>query len=88
VRVGNRFDMMMNKRVYTAAFQQNLKTSGANAGQAMSDLTNVRQFMTGNALFALFDAPWFPIYLAIIFFFQVPLGFFALGGTLILIVLA
>jgi len=88
VRVGNRFDMMMNKRVYTAAFQQNLKTSGANAGQAMSDLTNVRQFMTGNALFAFFDAPWFPIYLAIIFFFQVPLGFFALGGTLILITLA
>ena len=88
VRVGNRFDMMMNKRVYTAAFQQNLKTSGANAGQAMSDLTNVRQFLTGNALFAFFDAPWFPIYLAIIFFFQVPLGFFALGGTLILIVLA
>ncbi|WP_306392871.1 type I secretion system permease/ATPase [Telluria beijingensis] len=88
VRVGNRFDMMMNKRVYTAAFQQNLKTSGANAGQAMSDLTNVRQFLTGNALFAFFDAPWFPIYLAIIFFFQVPLGFFALGGTLVLIVLA
>ena len=88
VRVGNRFDMMMNKRVYTAAFQQNLKTSGANAGQAMADLTNVRQFMTGNALFAFFDAPWFPIYLAIIFFFQVPLGFFALGGTLVLIVLA
>lgn len=88
VRVGNRFDMMMNKRVYTAAFQQNLKQAGGNAGQAMSDLTNVRQFLTGNALFAFFDAPWFPIYLAIIFFFQVPLGFFALGGTLILIVLA
>lgn len=88
VRVGNRFDMMMNKRVYTAAFQQNLKQAGGNAGQAMADLTNVRQFMTGSALFALFDAPWFPIYLAIIFFFQVPLGFFALGGTLILIVLA
>jgi ATP-binding cassette subfamily C exporter for protease/lipase len=88
VRVGNRFDMMMNKRVYTAAFQQNLKQAGGNAGQAMSDLTNVRQFLTGNALFALFDAPWFPIYLAIIFFFQVPLGFFALGGTLILVILA
>jgi ATP-binding cassette subfamily C exporter for protease/lipase len=88
VRVGNKFDMMMNKRVYTAAFEQNLKQSGGNAGQALSDLTNVRQFLTGNALFALFDAPWFPIYLAVIFFFQVPLGFFALGGTLILIVLA
>ena len=88
VRVGARFDMMMNKRVYTAAFEQNLKEAGGNAGQAMSDLTNIRQFMTGNALFAFFDAPWFPIYLAVIFLFQVPLGFFALGGTIILIILA
>jgi ATP-binding cassette subfamily C exporter for protease/lipase len=88
VRVGARFDMMMNKRVYTAAFEQNLKQAGGNAGQAMSDLTSVRQFLTGSALFAFFDAPWFPIYLAVIFLFQVPLGFFALGGTIILIVLA
>jgi ATP-binding cassette subfamily C exporter for protease/lipase len=88
VRVGARFDMMMNKRVYTAAFEQNLKQAGGNAGQAMSDLTSVRQFLTGSALFAFFDAPWFPIYLAVIFLFQVPLGFFALGGTVILIALA
>jgi ATP-binding cassette subfamily C exporter for protease/lipase len=88
VRVGARFDMMMNKRVYTAAFEQNLKSAGGNAGQAMADLTNVRQFLTGSALFAFFDAPWFPIYLAVIFLFQVPLGFFALGGTVILIALA
>lgn len=33
----------------------------------LSDLTNVRQFLTGSALFAFFDAPWFPIYLLVIF---------------------
>lgn len=88
VRVGARFDMMLNKRVYTAAFEQNLKQAGGNAGQALSDLTNVRQFLTGNALFAFFDAPWFPIYLIVIFFFEPSLGFFALGGTVILIALA
>jgi len=69
VRVGARFDLELNKRVYTAAFEQNLKKSGVNAGQALSDLTNVRQFLTGNALFAFFDAPWFPIFLIVIFFF-------------------
>lgn len=88
VRVGAKFDMQLNKRVYTAAFEQNLKQAGGNAGQALSDLTNVRQFLTGNALFAFFDAPWFPIYLIVIFFFEPSLGFFALGGTVILIVLA
>lgn len=88
VRVGAKFDMQMNKRVYTAAFEQNLKQAGGNAGQSLSDLTTLRQFLTGNALFAFFDAPWFPIYLIVIFFFEPALGWFALGGTLILVVLA
>jgi ATP-binding cassette subfamily C exporter for protease/lipase len=88
VRVGARFDMQLNKRVYTAAFEQNLKKSGANAGQALQDLTNVRQFLTGNALFAFFDAPWFPVYLIVIFLFEPSLGVFALCGTLVLVLLA
>ena len=88
VRVGAKFDMLLNKRVYTAAFEQNLKKAGGNAGQALGDLTNLRQFLTGNAVFAFFDAPWFPIYLAVIFYFDVWLGVFALCGTIILIVLA
>ncbi|MRX11574.1 type I secretion system permease/ATPase [Pseudoduganella sp. FT25W] len=88
VRVGARFDMELNKRVYTAAFEQNLKRSSANAGQALADLTTVRQFLTGNALFAFFDAPWFPVYLIVIFIFEPSLGLFALCGTAILVVCA
>jgi ATP-binding cassette subfamily C exporter for protease/lipase len=88
VRVGARFDMQLNKRVYTAAFEQSLKKGGGNAGQSLSDLTNIRQFLTGNALFAFFDAPWFPVYLIVIFFFEPSLGFFALGGTMVLVLLA
>jgi ATP-binding cassette subfamily C exporter for protease/lipase len=88
VRVGNRLDMRLNKRVYTAAFEQNLKQAGGNAGQALQDLAAVRQFLTGSGLFAFFDAPWFPINLAIIFLFSPPLGVFALCGTLVLVALA
>jgi len=88
VRVGAKFDMLLNKRVYTAAFEQNLKKAGGNAGQALGDLTNLRQFLTGNALFAFFDAPWFPFYLAVIFYFEPALGVFALCGTIVLIILA
>jgi ATP-binding cassette subfamily C exporter for protease/lipase len=88
VRVGAQFDMKLNKRVYTAAFEQNLKQAGGNAGQALADLTNIRQFLTGSALFAFFDAPWFPIYLFVIFLFEPVLGLFAVAGTVVLIALA
>jgi ATP-binding cassette subfamily C exporter for protease/lipase len=44
--------------------------------------------LTGNALFAFFDAPWFPVYLIVIFFFEPSLGLFALAGTAILVALA
>jgi ATP-binding cassette, subfamily C, bacterial exporter for protease/lipase len=88
IRVGAQLDMRLNKRIYTAAFEQNLKKAGGNAGQALQDLSTVRQFLTGNALFAFFDAPWFPIYLLVIFLFNVNLGIFALCGTIILLILA
>jgi ATP-binding cassette subfamily C exporter for protease/lipase len=88
IRVGAQLDMKMNKRVYTAAFEQNLKRAGGNAGQALQDLTTIRQFLTGNSLFAFFDAPWFPIYLLVIFLFNASLGVFALAGTIVLVVLA
>ncbi|PSJ17401.1 type I secretion system permease/ATPase [Nitrosomonas supralitoralis] len=88
IRVGAQLDMKLNKRVYTAAFEESLKQGDGNAGQALKDLTNLRQFLTGNALFAFFDAPWFPIYLLVIFMFHPGLGVFALCGTAILITLA
>ncbi len=88
IRVGAQFDMKMNKRIYAAAFEQNLKRPGGSAGQALQDLTTIRQFLTGNGLFAFFDAPWFPVYLIVIFLFDPLLGFLALGGTVVLIALA
>ncbi|MDP1708840.1 MAG: type I secretion system permease/ATPase [Gammaproteobacteria bacterium] len=87
VSVGSRFDAALNPRVFSAAFETNLRSPGANAGQALTDLTNVRQFITGNGLFAFFDAPWFPIYLAVIFMLHPVVGWFSLGGALILIFL-
>ncbi len=88
IRLSSKLDMVLNKRVYTAAFEQSLKSKGINAGQSLQDLTAIRQFVGGNGLFAFFDAPWFPIYILIIFLFDTSLGLFALAGSIVLIVLA
>jgi len=88
IRLGAQLDMKLNKRIYTAAFEQNLKRAGGNAGQALQDLANIRQFLTGSGVFAFLDAPWFPIYLLVIFLFNTYLGLFALVGTILLVALA
>ncbi|UCE31481.1 MAG: type I secretion system permease/ATPase [Burkholderiales bacterium] len=88
VRIGARLDLKMNSRVFNAAFERNLVQPGANAGQSLNDLTTVRQTLTGAALIALFDVPWLPVYLAVIYAFSVNLGVFATMGSVLLIVLA
>lgn len=88
IRIGAQLDMKLNSRVFVASFEGNLKRAGGNAGQAMGDLTTVRQFLTGNGLFAFFDAPWAPIYLIVIFLFSPWLGLFSLIASLILFSLA
>jgi ATP-binding cassette subfamily C exporter for protease/lipase len=88
IRIGAKMDTFLNNRVYTAAFEQNLSGSGVNAGQALNDLTTIRQFVTGNGMFAFFDAPWFPIYLIVIFVFNFWMGLFAFISVAILVALA
>jgi ABC-type protease/lipase transport system fused ATPase/permease subunit len=88
IRVGNRLDMMLNKRVFTAAFERNLNRAGGNPAQALQDMAQVRQFLTGNGLFAFFDSPWTPIYLLVIYLVHPLLGLITLIGSLLLICLA
>ena len=88
IRLGTQMDMRLNQRVYDAAFEAQLRTGNPAAGQALNDLTSLRQFATGNALFAFFDAPWFPVYLLVIFMFNPWLGLLALGGAVVLMLLA
>ena len=88
IRVGSRIDLELNKRVYTAAFEQNLKKVGSPAGQALGDLATLRQFVTGNGLFAFMDVPWFPFYLVVMFLFDVWIGLFSVVGAGILVALA
>ena len=87
IRVGAEMDEKLHARVFNAAFANNLNSTGANAGQALADLTRFRQFVTGNGVFAFFDAPWFPIYLAVIFILHPMLGWFSIAGAIIAIIL-
>ncbi len=88
VRMSAGFDARLGERAFTAAFERNLRERSANPSQVLSDLSTLRQFITGPGVIAFFDAPWLPIYLVACFLFHFWLGVFALVGSLLLIGLA
>ncbi|MCG6576061.1 type I secretion system permease/ATPase [Pseudomonas sp. AF32] len=89
VRISTRLDTLLGQRLFDASFKQALYSSGMNAsGQPLSDLGSLRQFLTGNGLFAFFDAPWIPIYLAVMFIFHPWYGWMGVLSALLLGALA
>ncbi len=89
VRVSTRLETLLNERLFKVAYKQALYTGGQRASsQPLDDLTALRQFMTGNGLFAFFDAPWLPIYIALMFVFHSMYGWMAVFTALLLIIVA
>ena len=68
-----------------------LLATGAQAGdpgQGLRDLTQVRQALAGPALIAIFDAPWLPLALGLVWLMHPVLGWFGVASALALVVLA
>ena len=56
--------------------------------QPLRDLAQIRGFINSNGIYALFDAPWTPIFIAVIWIMHPWLGMLALGAALVLFALA
>lgn len=85
VIVGNKLDSMLSQRIFDSLFELERKAPGRSSSMPLNDLTQVRQFMTGNGLFAFFDAPWMPIYIIVLFIFHPAFGFFAIFAAIVLV---
>jgi ATP-binding cassette subfamily C exporter for protease/lipase len=88
VRAGVRLDLALNARIFNASFDAYLGQSKHSLNDAFSQLTGIRQFLTGNGIIALFDAPWTPIYIFIIFMLHPLLGKLAIIFALIQLLMA
>jgi ATP-binding cassette subfamily C protein EexD len=86
IKVGNKLDAILSERVFNMLFELANKFPGKASSIPLSDLTQIRQFMTGNGLFAFFDAPWMPIYIAVLFMFHIYFGIFAIFAAIVLLV--
>ena len=89
IAASNRIEKNLRRRVSDATFKRALLTGGSvSNSQPLSDLSSLRQFLTGNGLFAFFDAPWFPIYVFVMFMFHPMFGYAAIFAGIVMIALA
>ncbi|MCB1510608.1 MAG: type I secretion system permease/ATPase, partial [Hyphomicrobiaceae bacterium] len=87
VRVGLEFDRRVADRVFTSSLRRSV-SGQATATSALRELDHIRQFIGGPGPLSLFDAPWTPVYLLVVFMMHWVLGLAATVGALILLVLA
>ena len=84
VRVGAWLDRELGTPVLAGAVADALRSGGGVSAQGLRDLSTVRSFLGGTGVMPLFDAPWTPVFLAIIFLIHPLLGWIALGGAIAL----
>ncbi len=87
-RAGARFQALLDSRVFIASLTRSLSPKDrSRPATGLRDLEAIQRVLSGPAPFAVFDAPWTPLYLAVIFLFHPWLGYLALAGGLVLLLL-
>lgn len=81
------FDQQVASRTFAALFDAVVRRRGTRA-QALRDLDTVRGALGGRALNLLFDLPWVPVFMVVLFLVDPWIGGVTLIGAVILILLA
>ncbi|HVK92250.1 MAG TPA: type I secretion system permease/ATPase [Mycoplana sp.] len=85
-RIGANFQAKFDKRVFNAVLDRtSLNARGVSTLTGMRDLDAIQRALSSPAAFTVFDIPWTPFFLFIIFMFHPMMGLLGLGGGLILV---
>jgi len=87
-RIGERIEEQLGGPTFDAVMLLPLRMSKKEvAAQPLRDLEQMRQFMSGPGPVAICDMPWLPLYIGILFLFHAYLGWLAIAGATLLVVL-
>ena len=87
-RVGARFQDRLDRRVFDASVRRMALAPGDQAAQAAQrDLEAIQRLWASPVLLAVFDIPWTPLFIAAIFVFHAWMGWLAIGGGILLILI-
>lgn len=85
-RIGANFQSKFDKRVFNAVLDRtSLNARGISTLTGMRDLDAIQRALSSPAVFTLFDIPWTPFFLFIIFMFHPAMGLLGVAGGLVLV---
>ncbi len=88
INYGVALDQRVSGRVFASLFDAAVRGEPGARAQALRDLDQFRQSLTGIAAAAIFDVPWIPVFLIALFVIDPLVGTITLVGALILLGLA
>ncbi len=87
-QIGAGFQAALDERVFDVTLKRAVAAEArARPDSGLQDLESIQRLLASPALFAVFDLPWTPIFLAAIFMFHPLLGWLALGGGAVLVLI-
>ncbi|MFZ5718541.1 MAG: type I secretion system permease/ATPase [Pseudomonadota bacterium] len=88
INYGVALDQRVSGRVFTSLFDAAVRGEPGARAQALRDLDQFRQSLTGIAAAAFFDLPWIPVFLIVLFIIDPLVGAIAVSGAVALLLLA
>lgn len=85
---GKSLVMHLRKDLFSGMIRASVLNRQRAYQSGLNDLDTLQRYTSAPAVYSLFDAPWSPFYLALIFLFQPGLGLIAAGGAVVMIVLS
>jgi ABC-type protease/lipase transport system fused ATPase/permease subunit len=86
--VGAALDRKLGPPVLEGLLAQAARVGGSDYVHGLRDVSVLRGVMTGQGVLSLYDVPWLPIFLFVIFLFHPLLGVVAVAGSLVMALLA
>ncbi len=87
IRISHWLDNQLSPLALTKSADEILQ-GGQYASQSLQDISTIKRFLSSSAIFTVFDSPWIPIYLLVVFLIQPLLGFIVTIGAVILFLFA
>lgn len=82
---GKDLNLSLRDKVYKGILKGYVISQKRSYQHGMSDLETVKNYFSNTAVYSLFDAPWAPFYLLLIYMFHPVLGIIATSGAVLMV---
>jgi len=88
INYGLVMDQRVSGRVFSALFDSVIRGNPAARSQALRDLDSFRQMLTGPTFGVMFDLPWMPVFMLVLFVIDPIIGLVTFAGAVLLFMIA